>query len=57
MWLDWDQKVTVIASQPFRVWWTAPGGRTPVLPSYPASPLPPGLRSVSSRKNGPVAHW
>jgi hypothetical protein len=25
--------------------------------SYPASPLPPGLRSVSSRKNDPVTHW
>ena len=25
--------------------------------SYPAPPLPPGLRSVSSRKNRPVTHW
>jgi hypothetical protein len=57
MWLDWNQAVTGIASQPFRLWWTAREGKTPALPSYPASPLPPGLRSVSSRKNGPVAHW
>jgi hypothetical protein len=26
MWLDWDQAVTGIASQPFRLWWTAGGG-------------------------------
>jgi len=25
--------------------------------SYPASPLLPGLRSVNSKKNGPVTHW
>ena len=23
MWLDWDKTVTGIASQPFRLWWTA----------------------------------
>jgi hypothetical protein len=26
MWLDWDRSVTAIASQPFRLWWTAAGG-------------------------------
>lgn len=30
MWLDWDQTVTGIASQPFRLWWTAREGKTPV---------------------------
>ena len=28
MWLDWDQTVTGIASQPFRLWWTAQEGKT-----------------------------
>jgi hypothetical protein len=28
MWLDWDQTVTGIASQPFRLWWTAREGKT-----------------------------
>ena len=28
MWLDWDQAVTGIASQPFRLRWTAEEGRT-----------------------------
>ena len=35
MWLDWDQTVTGIASQPFRLWWTAQGGKTPLhVPDY-----------------------
>jgi hypothetical protein len=27
MWLDWDQAVTAIVSQPFRLWWTAGEGK------------------------------
>lgn len=27
MWLDWDQAVTGIASQPFRLWWTTAQGK------------------------------
>jgi hypothetical protein len=27
MWLDWDRAVTGIASQPFRLWWTAAEGK------------------------------
>ena len=35
MWLDWDQTVTGIASQPFRLWWTAREGKTPShVPDY-----------------------
>ena len=29
MWLDWDRAVTVIASQPFRLWGTAGEGKAP----------------------------
>jgi hypothetical protein len=35
MWLDWDQAVTGIASQPFRLWWTAGEGKAPShVPDY-----------------------
>jgi hypothetical protein len=35
MWLDWDQTVTGIASQSFRLWWTAGEGKTPShVPDY-----------------------
>jgi hypothetical protein len=35
MWLDWDRVVTGIASQPFRLWWTAADGKAPShVPDY-----------------------
>jgi hypothetical protein len=35
MWLDWDQTVTGIASQPFRLWWTTGEGKAPWhVPDY-----------------------
>jgi hypothetical protein len=41
MWLDWDQTVTGIASQPFRLWWTAREGKT--LPGWiTAAVIQPG---------------
>jgi hypothetical protein len=35
MWLDWDKTVTGVASQPFRLWWTAREGKSPSrVPDY-----------------------
>ena len=54
MWLDWGQTVTGIASQPFRLWWTAREGKTRLhVPDYFAERAGGPALVVDCRPRGP----